>query len=157
LVTLSTTLITLVNSFTASLIGEQKAVQKNQAREIIVSFQPSSVGSFHTVLEITFSDKGRANNREFTVTRELRGRAILPGRPAINGDGLHNVEDMEDGEGTGINVSHDVGLEFSVERPSSDEPFATQAKELVITKSSRTPLVSFMTVTVHSPDDSVTE
>lgn len=94
------------------------------------------------------------------MTRELRGRAILPGRPAINGDGPHDVEvlvDMEDGEGTGINVSHDFGLEFSVERPSSDEPFATQAKELIITKSSRTPLVSFLTATVRSPDDSVTE
>ena len=149
---LSTTLITLVNSFTASVIGEQTAVQKNQAREIIVSFQPSRVGSFQAVLEIPFSDKGRANDREFTVTRELRGRAILPGRPAINGDGPHNVEDMEDGEGTGINVSHDFGLEFSVERPSSDESFATQAKELVITKSSRTPLVSFLTPMVHSPE-----
>ena len=91
------------------------------------------------------------------MARELRGRAILPVRPAINGDGPHNVEDMEDGEGTGIKVSHDFGLEFSAERPSSDEPFATQAKELIITKSSQAPLVSFMTATVRSPDDSVTE
>ena len=91
------------------------------------------------------------------MTRELRGRAILPGRPAINGDGPHNVEDMEDGEGTGINVSHDFGLEFSAERPSADESFATQAKELTITKSSTTPLVTFMAATVRSPDDSVTE
>lgn len=67
------------------------------------------------------------------------------------------MEDMEDGEGTGINVSHDFGLEFSVERPSSSEPFATQAKELIITKSSRSPSVSFITHTVRSPDDSVTD
>lgn len=156
-VTLSITLTTLVNSFTASVIGDLSAVQKNRAQEVIVSFQPSRVGSFHAVLGIAFSNTGRANDRGFTVTRELRGRAILPGRPAINGDGPHNVEDMEDGEGTGINVSHDFGLEFSVERPSFDEPFATQAKELIITKSSKTPLVSFMTATVRSPGDSATE
>jgi hypothetical protein len=139
------------------VIGELSAVQKNRAREVVVSFQPSRVGSFHAVLGIAFDDKGRANDRAFTVTRELRGRAILPGRPAINGDGPHNVEDMEGAEGAGINISHDFGLEFSAERPSSDEPFATQAKELIITKSSKAPLVSFMTATVRSPDDSVME
>jgi hypothetical protein len=130
-------------------------VQKNQARAIIVSFQPSSVGQFHAVLWITFNDKGRAKDREFTVTRELRGRAILPGGSAINGDAPHNV-DMEEGEGTGITVSHDFGLEFSVESPSSDEPFEIQAKELIITKSYKTPSVSFVTAAVRPPDDSVT-
>jgi hypothetical protein len=98
-----------------------------------------------------------AGGNTSTWHTDPRGRAILPGRPAINGDGLHNMEDMEDGEGTGINVSHDFGLEFSIERPSSSEPFATQAKELIITKSSRSPSVSFITHTVRSPDDSVTE
>jgi len=141
------------------VIGELSAIQRNGAREVIVSFQPSRVGSFHAVLGIAFSNNGRTNDRGSTVTRELRGRAILPGRPAINGDGPDNVEDMGDasGEGTGITVSHDFGLEFSAERPSSDEPFAAQAKELIITKSSKTPLVSFVTATVRSPDDSVTE
>ena len=68
----------------------------------------------------------------------------------------YNSEDMEEGEGTGIIVSHDFGLEFSVECPWSDEPFATQTKELVVTKSSKTPLVSFITAVVRSPEDSVT-
>jgi hypothetical protein len=63
---------------------------------------------------------------------------------------------MEEGEGTGVTISHDFGLEFSVEHPSSGEPFATQTKELIITKSSKTPSVSFIAATVHSPDDSVT-
>jgi hypothetical protein len=62
---------------------------------------------------------------------------------------------MKEDDGTGITASHDFGLEFSVERPSSDEPFATQTKELIITKSSKTPWVSFITAIVHSPDDSV--
>ena len=154
LVNLSITLKTLVNSFTASLIGELSVLQKNMAREVIVSFQPSHVGSFHAVLGVAFSDKGRANDRGFTVTRELRGRAILPSRPAINDDGPN---DLEDGEGTGISVSHDFGLEFSAQRPSSDDPFATQTKELIITKSSKTPLVSFVTATIPPPGDSVTE
>jgi hypothetical protein len=65
------------------------------------------------------------------------------------------VEEKE-GEGTGITVPHDIGLEFSVECLSSDEPFATQTKELIITKSSETPLVSFIAAMVRSPDDSVT-
>src|SRR6266852_1211460 len=102
----------MFHSFTATLIGKQTAVQKNQAREIIVSFQPSRVGSFHAILEITFRDKGRAKDREFTVARELRGRAILPGGSAINGD----AEGREEGGGTGITVSHESGLEFLVER-----------------------------------------
>jgi hypothetical protein len=139
------------------VFGELSAVQRNTAQEVIVSFQPSRAGSFRAVLGIAFSNEGRANDRGFTVTRELRGHATLPGHPAINGDEPHNVEDMEDGEGTGINVSHDFGLEFSVERPSSDEPFATQAKELIITKSSNAPLVTFVTASVRSPGDSVTE
>ena len=146
----------LVNSFTASVIGELSEVQKNRAREVVVSFQPSRVGNFHAVLSITFNDKGR-NVKAFTVTRELRGCSILPGGPVINGDESHTVEDPEGGEGTGIDVSHDFGLEFSVEHPLSDEPFATQAKELIITKSSKTPLVSFMTAAIRSSDDSVTE
>ena len=131
-------------------------IQKNTAREIIVSFQPSCAGLFHAVLWITFSDKGRTKDREFTVTRELRGRAILPGGRAVNGDVPDNVEDLGESENTGITVSHDFGLEFSVECPWSDEPFKTQTKELVITKSSKTPLVSLITAVVRLPDDFVT-
>jgi hypothetical protein len=63
---------------------------------------------------------------------------------------------MEDGEGTGTSVSYDFGLEFSAERPS-DGPLTTQAKELIIINSSKTPLVSFVTATVLSLDGSVTE
>ena len=89
--------------------------------ETIVSFRPSSVGSFHAVLWITFSDNGR----QFKVTRQLRGRAILPGGSVINGGATYYVEDMEEGEGAGITISHDFGLEFFLECPWFDEPFAT--------------------------------
>ena len=131
-------------------------IQKDTAREVIVSFRPSSVGLFHAALWITLSDNERAKDRKFTVIRELRGRAILPGGWAINRDAPDNVEDMGEGEGTGITVSHDFGLAFSVECPRSDGPFPTQTKELIITKSSKTPLVSFITAIVRSPDESVT-
>lgn len=43
--------------------------------------------------------------------------------------------------------------ESSTERPSSNEPFTTQAKQNALSK---TPLVFFMSATVRSPDDSVT-
>ena len=131
-------------------------IQKNKARVIVVSFQPSCVGLFHAVLWITLSDKGRAKDQEFTVIRELRGRAIIPFGLAINRVAPNNVEDMGEVEGTGITVSHDFGLEFSVECPRSDGPFPTQTKELIITKSSETPLVSFITAIVRYPDDSGT-
>ena len=114
-----------------------------------MSFQPSRVGGFHAVLEITLSDKGRADGGEFTVTRELRGRAILPGGSAINGD----VEGMEEGGGTGITVSDESGLEFLVER--SDVLFPMQTRELVITKTLAIPVVSFKAAKVYSLDDSV--
>jgi hypothetical protein len=55
-----------------------------------------------------------------------------------------------------ITVSHDFGLDFSVECTRSDEPFATQTKELVITKSSTSPSVSFKAATIRSSDSSVT-
>ena len=114
-----------------------------------MSFQPSRVGSFHAVLEIIFRDKGRADDCEFTVTRVLRGRAILPGGFAIKED----VEGMEEGGGTGITVSHESGLEFLVQR--SDVLFPMQTRELVITKTSAIPVVSFKATKVCSLDDSV--
>ena len=149
LVALFIVLMCFLHSFTAALVGKQTAVLKNKAREIIVSFQPSRAGSFHAVLEITFIDKGRADVQEFTMTRELRGRAILPGGSAINGD----VESTGEGAGTGITVSHESGLEFMVER--SNVLFPMQARELVITKASPIPFVSFKAAKVYSLDDSV--
>jgi hypothetical protein len=97
-------------------------------------------------LKITFSDRGRENDREFTVIRELHGRAILPGGLAISGD-------VEEGGGTGITVSHESGLEFLVER--SDILFPMQTRELVITKTSAMPVVSFKAAKVSSLHDSV--
>jgi hypothetical protein len=114
-----------------------------------VSFHPSRVGSFHAVLEITFSDKGRRNDREFTVARELRARAILPGGLPISGD----VEGAEEGGGAGITVSDESGVEFLVER--SDMLFPMQTRELVITKTSAIPVIFFRAAKISSLQDSV--
>ena len=58
--------------------------------------------------------------------------------------------DMAGSEDAGITVSHDFGLEFAAES-------TTQTKELVVTKSSINPPVTFKAARVSSPDDSVTE
>jgi hypothetical protein len=58
-------------------------------------------------------------------------------------------------EGTGIFVSHDSGLHFSLERTQSYEPLETQTERLVIIKTSASPLVSFKAVEIYSSDDAV--
>jgi hypothetical protein len=95
-------------------------------------------------LEVVFSDKTRQNDREFVVLRELRAQATLPSSPASAGS-----------EDTGIAISHESGLDFSLERARPDVLFATQTLELVIKKSSPNPLVSFEGANVSSPDGSV--
>jgi hypothetical protein len=143
------------------LVGELTVVRQNKPRQVLVSFQASRVGTFHATLNITFSDKSRPNNvQEFRVSRELRGRAALPDSPASNGDASNTstVEDvMGSEEGTGITVSHDYGVDFDAESTQLDGSFTTETKEVVITKSSTTPPVTFKAARVSSTDDSVTE
>jgi hypothetical protein len=112
------------------------------------------------MLKIHFSDKGRPSHEEFTVARELRGHATLPVGPASSGGSSGAVDESENTmkselEGTGIFVSHDFGLQFSVERLQSYEPFATQTERLLITKTSASPLVSFKDVGIYSSDNAV--
>ena len=135
-------------------------VKKKKPRTIVVSFKAPHVGTFRAVLKIHFSDKGRPNHEEFTVARELRGHATLPVEPAGSGGSSGAVDESpntvgSDLEGTGIFVSHDSGLQFSVKRPRSHEPFATQTEKLVITKTSASPLVSFKAVGIRSSDNPV--
>ena len=125
-----------------------------------MSFKASHAGAFRAVLKIHFSDKGRPNYEEFTVTRELRGHATLPGGPASSGGSSSAVDGSENTmgselEGTGIFVSNDCGLQFSVECPRSYEAFATQTERLLITKTSASPVVSFKAVRIYSLDKAV--
>jgi hypothetical protein len=119
-------------------------LRKGKSRRIIVSFLAPKAGTFRMSLEIVFSDKTRQNGREFVILRELRGQATLPSGPASAGS-----------KGTGIIVSHESGLEFSLERARPDVPFAIQTLQLVIKKSSVNPLVSLEEVRVRSLNSSV--
>jgi hypothetical protein len=141
-------------SFVARLLGKTSDVRKSSPRQIEVSFKAPRVGTFRRTLRITFRDKTQSDE-EFTVTRELHGRAILPGaasspEPSNKADG-----DGMESERAGVTVSHDLGVEFSVERSRLDEPFDKLTKELVITKTSVIPLVSFKEARVSSVDKSV--
>jgi hypothetical protein len=143
------------HSFSASLTGTTVAIKKKKPRTILVSFKAPHAGEFRAVLKIYFRDKGRPDHEEFTVARELRGHATLPGGQASSGGSSDAVDGSENTmgselEGTGIFVSHDCGLQFSVERPRSYETFATQIEFLVITKTSASPLVTVKAVEVYS-------
>jgi hypothetical protein len=141
-------------SFIARLLGKTLDVRKSSPRKVEVSFNAPRVGTFRGTLSITFRDKTQSDE-EFAVSRELRGRAILSGpasspEPPIkaNGDGMES-------ERAGVTVSDASGVEFSVERSRLDEPFDKLTTELVITKTSVIPLVSFKDATVSSVDESV--
>ena len=147
-------------SFVAGLLGKTFDVRKSSPRKIKVSFKAPRVGTFQGTLRITFRDQTQSDEEftvtQFTVTRELRGRAsILPGAASSP-----EPSNKADGEGTeneraGVTVSHDLGVEFFVERSRLDQPFDKLTKELVITKTSAIPLVSFKEATVSSVDEPV--
>ncbi|KAH9959446.1 hypothetical protein BC827DRAFT_504592 [Russula dissimulans] len=143
--------------FTTFLVDETTVVHPYRPRKVLVSFQPSGPGNFHATLSITFNYKAGRDDEVFVVTRELRGRAILP-VPDNTKEPPNTItaeEDRMGSEGSGITVSPHSGLEFFVERSQPDELFATQTKELVITKSSVNPLVFFKAARVCSSDDAV--
>ena len=143
-------------SFTAYLLGKTVEVQQNSPRNVLVSFTATQAGTFHATLEIIFSDETRLKDQRFSVIRDLRGHAILSKVLASSG-GTSNTMDWDTigSKVAGISVSHDFGLQFSVECSRSDEPFATQTEELVLTKSSVMPFVSFTSAKISSIDDSV--
>lgn len=119
------------------------------------------------MLKINFGDGVRLNGGGFTVTCGLRGHASLPASPSVglasSGDDVPSVtvleETPEDGlEDPGITVSPDFALDFSVESLRPNEPFATQTKEFVITRSESSHiLVSFTAARIYPPDDSMIE
>jgi hypothetical protein len=80
---------------------------------------------------ITFIDRARRNDRRFTVTRELRGCAILPG--------------------PGISVPHEDGVDFGiVERMDLDGPFATPTSSLTIKNAEGFPAVTLVQVNIRT-------
>ena len=145
-----------LDSFTAYLLGKTVEFQQNSPRNVLVSFTATQAGTFHATLEIIFSDETRPNDQRFSVIRELRGHAILPKVLASSGDTSSTMDwDTIGSKVAGISVSHDFGLQFSVECSGSGDPFATQTEELVLTKSSAMPFVSFTSAEISSIDSSV--
>lgn len=145
-----------LGSFVASLLGKTLDVRKGTPRKIEVLFKPPRAGTFQGTLKITFRDKARRGEKftEFTVTRELHGHATLP-TPASSSEPSNKADgDGMESERAGVTVSHGLGVEFSVERSRSDEPFDKLIKELVIKKNSVIPLVSFKEARVISEDKS---
>ncbi|KAF8500418.1 hypothetical protein F5888DRAFT_1387107 [Russula emetica] len=140
--------------FVARLLGKTLDVRKGSPRKIEVSFEAPRDGIFRGTLMITFRDKTE-RDEEFTVTRELRGCGILPGAASSPEPSNKAEGDGAESERAGVTVSHDLGVEFSVERSRLDEPFDKLTKELVITKTSAIPLVSFKEARVNSLDKSV--
>src|SRR5216684_5581754 len=138
-----------LDSFVARLLGKTTEVQKGTARKIEVTFKARHEGTFYGTLSITFRGKTQSD-QEFTVTRQLHGRAIPTGQPSspepsnkAEGDAMKSGRDC-------VTVSHDPGIELSVEHSRLDEPFGSQTKELVITKTSDIPLVSLKAIRVCS-------
>jgi hypothetical protein len=146
------------HSFSASLIGMTVEVRFGEPRTILVSFEASHAGTCDAVLKIYFSDKTRPNDQVFAVTRELRGRAILPasGSPVSSRDVPNMLEETTEGEDARITISPDGALAFSAESPGPNQPFARAIKNLIIFGSSNT-LVSFVTARIDSPDASTIE
>ena len=145
-------------SFSASLLGTTVEIRKKKPRTILVSFNAPHAGTFHAILRINFNDKTRPHDSEFTIQRELRGRAVFPASGGLdnNGDAPSLSEETPENEDNGLIISPDFALEFSVECLRPDKPLPTQTKQLTITRSSDT-LVSFTTARIYSPDDSMIE
>jgi hypothetical protein len=173
-------------SFVARLLGQTLDVRKGSPRKIEVSFKAPRAGTFRGTLTITFRDKARRDEKftEFTVTRELRGRAILPGpasgqakQPAsrrgllleytpntvsqpindrVDDDARILVdEEFLDCGGTGISVSHADGLDFGiVERKRPNEPFATPSSLLTVKHEDDFPAVKFIEGRTKATDGS---
>lgn len=135
-------------------------IRQGASRMIRVVFKATQPDTFHAVLRITFSDKTRSSDQEWTVTRVVRGRAILPASDGPAGPGEIPAGDImekmghDEDDGIAIAVFPYFALEFSVEYQQSDGSFATQTKDLVITKTSA---VSFAAARVYSPDASMAE
>ena len=141
------------------MLGESVEIQQGAPRSIRVNFKAPQAGAFHAILKITFGDKAQPSDQGWVVTRELRGLAILPtiGEPKGNGDTSNTTKGKGDVGDTGINVFPYFALDFTVECLRPHDSFPTQTKDLFITKTSPSPLVSFTAARVYSPDASMAE
>ncbi|KAH8992653.1 P-loop containing nucleoside triphosphate hydrolase protein [Lactarius akahatsu] len=114
-------------------------------------------------LQIVFSDNTRPSSKEFTILRELRGRATLSREPfprssLVDDDAALSTEEEEaflDGQDIGISVSNEGGVDFGiVGRNSQNGPFDTSLSSVTISHMKGFPAVTFVEGRIRSGDGS---
>lgn len=140
--------------FSAQLDGGSKWIKPRRQRTITLSFSPQQIGDYEAVLELIFCDRKRKVN--FIIERVLRGFANEPvGDWADDHASLSTDEEEElpDGDGTGISVSDEEGVNFGiVERRRQNGPFTTPSSSLTINLAEGFPVVTFVKAKIRSPD-----
>ncbi|KAH9000975.1 hypothetical protein EDB86DRAFT_2827843 [Lactarius hatsudake] len=119
---------------------------------------PQQVGNYEAVLELTFYDRTRKAN--FVIERKLRGVAEEPiSDPVSDWADDHaslstdEEEELPDGDGTGISVSGEDGVNFGiVERKRRNGPFATPSSPLTINLAEGFEVVTFVKAKIRSLD-----
>jgi hypothetical protein len=119
-------------------------------------------------LRIIFNDNHRPSGKEFTVSRELRGRATLPGNRTgsahpqesfsrgnwVDGHAAPTTEEedvLPDNEGTGISVSDKDGVDLGiVKRNGLNGPFETSSSSISISHARTFPAVAFVEAKIKS-------
>lgn len=148
-------------------------VRRNRPRRILVSFQPPYAGTFLASLRITFKyiKKIGSSVENFTLSRELRGRATLPssrvGRaqprePSPRSDRVEDYEALSqeeevvlDSQDTGISVSNEDGMDIEpVKRNGLNGPFETSLSSVTINHANGFPPVTFVDAKIRSWDGS---
>ncbi|KAN0127189.1 hypothetical protein V8E53_014995 [Lactarius tabidus] len=156
--------------FSVSVSGA--VVQRKKPRRILVSFRAPQAGTFRVSLRIVFSDNTRPSGKEFTVSRELRGRATLPSshagraQPREAFSRSNQVDDhaapsqeeedvLLDNQDTGISVSHEDGVDLDpVKRNGLNGPFDTSLSSVTINHANGFPPVTFLQPKIRSWDGS---
>lgn len=149
-------------------------VRRNRPRRILVSFRPPYVGTFFVSLRITFKYINNIGSgvENFTLSRELRGRATLPsghvGRaqprePVPRSDQVDDHEALSqeeedvllDSQDTGISVSNEDGLDIGpIKRNGLNGPFETSLSSVTINHANGFPPVTFVDAKIRSLDGS---
>ncbi len=146
--------------FSARLEGDSKWIKPNRQRIVTITFSPQQAGNYEAVLELTFCKRNRTGkgNVNFVIERILRGVAKEPIRNPVSdwADDQASVstdeeEELPDGEGTGISVSDEDGVNFGiVERKRRNGPFATPSSSITIDHAENFPAVIFVKTRIRS-------
>jgi hypothetical protein len=146
--------------FSAQLKGNSKQITPKRQRTMTLTFSPQQAGDYDAVLELTFCDRKRKVN--FVVKRTIHGIAKEPindPRSDWADDDYSSLftdeeEELPDGEGTGISVSDEDGVNFGiVERRRQNGPFATPSCSLIIDHAEGFPAVTFVKARIRPLDE----